>query len=457
MQNRRKLLKIMATVACMALCSSSLADDDINMLGEKILFYKPLPAPNQFHMSQAKNRWIMGGNRSGKSESNIGFDLCSYALNMHPARVTPENATIWAVANSWPLVGKLLYGEKIKDYLPAVQIKRILWHNKADEIPSEIQLWNGNRIEFKAGEQGRKAFEGRPINAIYQDEQIKSDSEGIFTEMQARLLEGPEGSPSFFAGSMTPLEPQTWLEERVFNPPETDEIFYANLNDNRKSRNGYIDDREIDLMIAQWPVEVQETRIKGHFAAFLGAVYKTFNRKTHVIKPFDIPADWVRYRVIDWGFNNPFVCLWLARDKDKTWYVYREHYEGQRSLEYHANKVKRYKEGYRCTWADHDSQDRYQFKKLGVPTIPAKKDIHLGIEAVQAALKVQANDRPRLYVFDDCKNTIREMAGYKWAEGTERKDAKDEPMQVNDHTCDCVRYGIYGVEGKFYFSESELS
>lgn len=432
-----------------------LSDYQIQMFGAKLLTYQPLPAPDAFHQSQAKNRWIMGGNRSGKSESCIGYDLCAYALCIHPWRITPENATIWAVANAWPLVGKLLWGEKIKDYLPSLQIKNILWHNRAEDIPNEIQLRNGNRIEFKAGEQGRKAFEGRPIDAIYQDEQIKSDAEGIFTEMQARLMD----RHGFFAGSMTPLIPQIWLEEKAFDPPETDEIFYANLNDNRKSRGGYIDDKEIDLMIAQWPIEVQETRIKGHFAAFLGAVYKTFNRQVHVCEPFKIPADWTRYRVTDWGFNNPHVCLWMARDKDKRWYVYNEHYEAQQTLARHASEIKRISgtERYRCHWADHDAQERHEFKSLGISTIPAKKDVHLGIEAVQAALKVQGDGRPRLQIFNTCKHTIKEMGGYKWAEGSETKDAKDEPLQLNDHTCDCVRYGIYGIEGKFYFSESDLS
>jgi phage terminase large subunit len=374
---------------------------------------------------------------------------------MHPFRKTPEKAVIWAVADSWPLVGKLLWGEKVKDYLPAEQIRRIIWHNVQLEIPQEIQLTNGNKIEFKAGEQRRKAFEGRPIDAIYQDEQINSDSEGIFTEMQARLLD----KHGFFAGSMTPIQPMPWLEERVIDLPETDEILYANLNDNRKSRDGYIDDAEIDMMIADWPVEIQETRIKGYFAAFLGAVYKTFNRQVHTCDPFKIPADWTRYRVIDWGFNNPFACLWLARDKDKCWYIYAEHYEAQQTLKHHSDRIKRIsgKERYRCTWADHDAQERHEFKSLGISTIPAKKDVHLGIEAVQAALKVQANDKPRLRIFKDCKHTIKEMGGYKWAEGSEIKDAKDEPLQLNDHTCDCVRYGIYGVEGKFYFSESDLS
>jgi hypothetical protein len=273
--------------------------------------------------------------------------------------------------------------------------------------------------------------------------------------MQARLMD----RRGFFAGSMTPLTPQPWLEEKVMYLPETDEVFYANLNDNRKSRGGYIDDKEIDLMIAQWPVEVQETRIKGHFAAFLGAVYKTFNRQVHVCDPFKIPDDWTKYRVIDWGFNNPFCCLWMARDKDKRWFVYNEHYEAQQTLARHAQEIKRIsgKERYRCTWADHDAQERYEFKQLGIPTSPAKKDVHLGIEAVQAALKVQGNGKPRVQIFKDCKHTIKEMGGYKWAEGSEIKDAKDEPLQLNDHTCDCIRYGIYGIEGKFYFSESDLS
>jgi phage terminase large subunit len=81
----------------------------------------------------------------------------------------------------------------------------------------------------------------------------------------------------------------------------------------------------------------------------------------------------------------------------------------------------------------------------------------LGIEAVQAALKVQGDGKPRLFIFKTCRNTIKEISGYKWSEGTESKDAKDEPLKVNDHTCDCIRYAIYGVEGKFYFSEGELA
>jgi len=423
--------------------------------GKSILLYKPLPTMKLFHRDKAKNRWLCGGNRSGKSEGNIGYDMCSFALGVHPYRKTPENAVIWAAANSWPLVGKLLWMEKVKSYIPVSQIQSISWHNKHDEIPAELRLVNGNRIEFKAYEQGRKAFEGRAIDSFYGDEQCKSDSEGIWREIQARLLD----KNGFSAQSMTPIIPQVWLEERISALPDIDEVFYADLNDNRKSRGGYIDDEEIDKMIAEWPEEVQETRIKGHFAAFIGAVYKTFKRSTHVIEPFDIPKEWVRYRAIDWGWNNPFACLWLARDKDRRWYVYNEYYQARETLAYHARQIKKIsgREKYLATWADHDAQDRFEFKNMGIPTIAAKKDVHLGIEAVQATLKVQGDGIPRLFIFKNCRNTIREITGYKWAEGTDTKDAKDVPLEVNDHTLDCLRYSIYGIEGHFYFSESDLS
>jgi len=362
---------------------------------------------------------------------------------------------IWAAANTWPLVGKLLWTEKIKKYLPMSQIASIVWHNKQDEIPKELRLVNGNRIEFKDYEQGRKVFEGRAIDAFYGDEQCKSDSEGIWTEIQARLLD----NNGFSAQSMTPIIHQPWLEERIKGLPDSDAVFYADLNDNRKSRGGYVDDHEIDLRISQWPEEVRETRIKGHFAAFQGAVYKLFSRDTHVIKPFDIPTDWDLYRAIDWGFNNPFVCLWLARDPDRRWYVYAEHYKAQETLAYHAERIKQVSgsDRYRITWADHDAQDRYEFEKLDIRTTPAKKDIHLGIEAVQACLKIQGDGRSRLFIFKTCPNTIREMTGYKWAEGSETRDPKDEPLKINDHCPDCVRYAIYGAEGSFYFSETDLA
>ena len=436
-----------------------LSDRQINSIGKAILLYRALPAAADFHRSLAKFRWFFGGNRSGKSEANTGFDLCSFALGVHPVRKTPRRAIVWAIAPTWDMVGAIIWREKIKGYLPENQIAAIAWHNKGRDIPEAIHLLNGTSIEFKAFEQGRVVFQGRAVDAIYADEQCEHDHVEILRELIMRLADPYDdpcdaGCRRFMAWSMTPILPQPEIEAISRDPGPRDAVFFADLNDNRRSRGGYIEDAEIDALIASWPQEVQETRIRGRFAAFLGAVYKGFRREVHVVDPLTLPEDAERFRGIDLGFNNPFVCLWLARyGPDRLWHVYAEHYQARERLAWHAERIRTIsgQERYVATWADHDAQDVFELRDLSVPSLPAKKDVRLGIELVQAKLKVQANNQPSLTISRACPNTIREMIAYRWKEGTEARDPRDEPEKQNDHCPDALRYVLYSVEGDSYF------
>ncbi len=428
----------------------SLTDRQISMIGRKLLLYRPLPEAAKFHACMSKHRWFFGGNRSGKSEANIGYDLCAFSLGVHPWRKTPRNAVVWAISPTWEMAGKILWQEKIRQYIPRRRILAIVWHNKGADIPKEIVLDNGNRIEFKAFEQGRVAFQGRDIAAIYCDEQCEHDSEAIFGELRMRLLD----SGGFLCWSATPLIAQAWLESRDRDPGPDDAVFHADLNDNRISRGGYIADSGIDALIAEWPEEVQETRIRGRFAAFLGAVYKVFRRDVHVVEPFELPADAEHYQGIDLGFNNPFVCLSAARyGPDRLWHVYAEHYQARETLAYHAERIRRQSEGHRIVarWADHDAQDVSELRDKGIDTLPAKKDVRLGIELVQSMLKVRDNGLPRLTISSRCVHTIAEMIGYRWREGSDVRDPQDEPEKHDDHCPDALRYLLYSVEGDNYF------
>ena len=410
-------------------------------MGYRLGSYKPLPAARAFHKSPAKFRLLFGGNRSGKSEANMGAEVAALALHRHNKHRLPEKAVIWACTQTWEMVGKIIWQDKLSSYIPPGEIEQIHWHNKRASIPKEVRLRNGNVIEFKAYEQGRELFQGRSVDHIACDEQMPED---IFIECQARLMDR-RGS---FSLSATPIEPQPWLEARIDAGLATDEVFYANLNDNRKSRDGYIPDAEIDAMIAQWPDEVVETRVKGRFASFYGAVYKGFDRRIHVIDHVEPPAEGTHYRAIDFGFNNPFVCLWGVRNSDTEWYIYDEHYHNQSLLKYHAEIINGRYPGrkYRATYADHDAQGRAELKDRGIATKAAKKAVNEGIEKVQQALKVQGNGRPRLVISRRCSNLIREFPGYRYPEGTNKKDPSDEPMKLNDHTLDATRYMIYSAE-----------
>lgn len=430
---------------------TGLTDRQMNLVGRRLLLYRPLPAASSFHAATAKYRWFFGGNRSGKSEANIGYDLCSFALGVHPWRVTPAGATIWAIAPTWDMAGSILWQEKIKSYLPQSRLRGVAWRNKGRDIPAILYLDNGNKIELKAFEQGRVAFQGRNIAAIYCDEQCEHDAAAIFDELRMRLVD----SGGCLAWSATPLISQEWMEARDRDPGPEDAVFHADLEDNRISRGGYIADAEIDALIASWPEEVQETRIRGHFAAFLGAVYKSFRRDVHV-RDVVLPGDARHYQGIDLGFNNPFVCIGAAKyGPDGRWHVYAEHYQARAFLAEHARHVKAMSTGRRIVarWADHDAQDVHELRGLGVETLPAKKDVRLGIELVQAKLKVQADGRPQLTIAPSCVHTIREMIAYRWREGTETRDPSDEPEKQNDHCPDALRYLLYSVDGGSYFGK----
>lgn len=418
---------------------AELSIPDIKWLGESISLYKPLQP--SYYTSMANIRWLFGGNQSSKTYTNM-MDLAMLALDIHPARKTLKGIH-WAAIESWEQVRDILWEPKLKQFIPPQHIAVIRYGQ--DQVPRKVMLKNGHIIEFKAFNQGRTLFQGREIDSAHYDEQCMTDLQGILNETQARLM----GRNGFISWSMTPIIPQPLLEERIEALPETDEAFYFDLNNNRISNGGYILDQRIDDMINEWPEEVQETRIKGRFASFYGAVYKTFSRKIHVVKPFKISEEWTKYRAYDFGFTNPFVCLWLAKDKDENWYVYREYYQAKTGINEHISALKKLSndEKYAADIADpENAEDRNELKKAGIITIAAKKDVARGIEMVQTKLKVKGNGKSSLFIFDACRNTCRELASYHYPSGSSTKNPKDLPEAKDDHCCTAIRYGIFTIE-----------
>jgi len=209
------------------------------------------------------HNYLTGGvinHNSGKTHTNM-MDLAQLVLDVHPFRFTPKGLH-WVAIESWEQVRDILWEEKLKKFIPPWHIRNISYGQ--DKVPRKVFIKNGHVIEFKAFNQGRELFQGRIIDSCHCDEQCHHDFQGILNEIQARLM----AKSGFLSWSMTPIIPQSILEERIENLPDTDEVFYADLNTNRESRGGYIPDKRIDDLISEWPEEVRATRVKGRFASF---------------------------------------------------------------------------------------------------------------------------------------------------------------------------------------------
>jgi phage terminase large subunit len=66
---------------------------------------------------------------------------------------------------------------------------------------------------------------------------------------------------------------------------------------------------------------------EGDWDAFAGMAFPTWRHDRHVCSPFEIPADWPKWRAVDWGKAKPFCAHWITREPDtRRLYWYHEVY-----------------------------------------------------------------------------------------------------------------------------------
>lgn len=252
-----------------------------------------------------------------------------------------------------------------------------------------------------------------------------------------------------------PSAPTHWLNQR------------ANRGAMRRLRSRHEDNPSVTpayLATLQRLTGVRRKRLyEGVWAAAEGMVYDAYDATIHLIDPFAIPVDWRRFRVIDFGYTNPFVCQWWAQDHDGRLFRYREIYRTQTLVSDHAAAIKRLSEGehYAATISDHDAEDRATLHALGITTIAAFKAVGVGIQAVQARLAPAGDGRPRLFVLRDALVgrderlveakkplcTEQEFDGYVWTKSADGRPIKEEPIKVDDHGMDATRYAVAYAEG----------
>ena len=192
----------------------------------------------------------------------------------------------------------------------------------------------------------------------------------------------------------------------------------------------------------------------GLWVAAEGIIWESFDQSKHVIPSFDIPDDWARYWVVDFGHTNPFVLQCWAVDPDGRLFMYREIYMTERLVEDHAKKIlsivapddKWVEPKPRRIICDHDAEDRATLRRhLGMANSPANKKVKLGLAAVEKRFRDD-----RIFFFADALvekdeklaeamkpwRTVDEFGGYVRDEGSE------DPKKEDDHGSDCVRYFV---------------
>ena len=406
-----------------------------------------------FHKCQKKNRWVFGGNRSGKTECGA-VETVYFARGNHPYRENRKNTFGWVVSLSRE-VQRDVAQAKVLHYLNPAWIADITMISGKRESPEygvidQIMVRNVfggvSVIGFKSCDQGREKFQGSSLDYVWFDEEPPKE---IYEECRMRVL---DKNGDIF-GTMTPLKGLTFIHDEIYlNSGNSPEIWCEFME---WADNPFLPEKEINALTETLSADQLESRRYGRFRANGGLVYPEFDENVHVIEQFDVPVDWYDTLSIDPGLKNPLSCHWYAVDFDGTVYVIAEHFEAEKTVEQHAEKIKKIcaalnwkKDGAGRISALIDSAANQKtlaalksvselFCEQGIVVNPnVNKDLFSGIARVKQYLK-PAVGSPRLYIFSNCVNLIRELKSYRWGEGE-----VDAPKKFDDHALDELRYYI---------------
>lgn len=401
-----------------------------------------------FHMCQKRNRWVFGGNRSGKTECGA-VEVVFLALGVHPHKKNKLTEG-WVVSLS-TRVQRDVAQKKILHYLPEYAIEKVvmlsggqgnLESGVIDFILVKSELGGLSKIGFRTCDQGREKFQGASLDYVWFDEEPPFD---IYQECRMRVLD----KKGEIFGTMTPLKGLTWVYNQIYlNENNDDEVWCEEME---WADNPYLDKEEIENMTKNMSSDEIESRRYGKFRSSTGLVYPEFDESVNVIEPFDVPKEWQDTISIDPGLHNPLSAHFYCVDFDDNVYVIAEHYEKERDVMYHAQKIKeiadkldwkRNSAGKLTALIDSAASQRTLASEKSVVELFAdngiivntrvNKDMFSGIATVKSYLK-SADGRVRLFIFKNCVNLIREIKSYWWGDG-------DNPVKKDDHALDEMRY-----------------
>jgi len=365
----------------------------------------------------------------------------STSLILRKARETMKNSTV-------PFYTSTIVGDDPRvRFMPS--------YYRWEYANGSVVIWGGMN-DAKQREAIRSIGVRGGVDFVWMEE-ANAFSEEDYNEVLLRMRGRCAGWTQIIL-TTNPDRPSHWIHRRLITGREAS-VYYSKAADNRYNPAQYL------RSLKQLTGVQYERMVLGRWVQAEGVVYDAWDPGIHVIRRFEIPNDWRRIRVIDFGFNNAFVCLWIAIDPDERMYVYREIYKTRVLVEDHARRIVKLTgaERIEATIADHDAEGRATLAKYGVRTLAAYKDILRGIDAVKARMPKDGDGRPRLFWFEDALSPedideelvkakkpysgLQEFESYRYPPKSLRSNTEKElPIDEDNHAMDCVRYGVAYVD-----------
>ena len=435
----------------------------------------PSPSPKQKLFLTDTHRYVaFGGARGGGKSWSVRVKAILLALKHSGIRICIIRRT---------------YPELIENHIKP--LKAILQCGTKDSVAKyndsrkELKFVNGSEILFKYcnAEKDLDNFQGTEYDVIFIDEATQLRQEWI--EKIDVCVRSTKAFPKRTYFTCNPGGVSHGYFKRLYidrkfeegEDPDDYSFIQSLVTDNEalmKNNPEYI------KMLQKLPPKLREAWLNGRWDVFEGAFFEEFratpepqachdagitvedalqeHRWTHVIKPFKIPDGWKIYRSYDFGFGKPFAVNWYAVDYEGIAYMILELYgctgtpnEGVKwSPEQQFREIARIErehpllKGKRVQGvADPSIWDGSR----GIAIIEEAEKQHLWFEKgindripgwmqIHERLKFDEYGHAMLYIFENCKDTIRTLPLMMYDE----HKPEDLDTDLEDHICDSLRY-----------------
>jgi hypothetical protein len=411
--------------------------------------FVPHPKEKEILDSQARNKVIVAGRRWGKTL--MASTIASACIMAGALSKGTEPTRGWVVSKNYELASKvfiLIYRSLVvKSRFKPVSKKNI-------DSNAHIEFEWGSVVEAKSADSPDSLI-GEGLDWIVFDE--AAACKAVIWEQYLRpTLTDREGIAIF----ITTPRGYNWIYD-LFKLGQSEEFPTWASWRSPSWDNPYLDKAEIAQAKKELSSIIFEQEYMASFQSNVGAVYSDFDVLSHGISKPEIDPRWRHFRSIDFGYENPFVCLWIAVNPLDQVIIYDEYYRSHVSVEQAAADILqkelehagifgiannglydgKHAVNYEFTTCDPSAASaRATLRDKGINTIAPKSDVLKGIELMRQQLKYREDGKVGLLVdIDRCPNTVKEYQDYHYPEARSI-NSNELPVKESDHAMDPGRY-----------------
>ena len=189
-------------------------------------------------------------------------------------------------------------------------------------------LPTGQKILFKGLDDSLKitsiTVEKGYLCYVWIEESFEVSEDDFYRIDESLRGEMPEGYYIQLILTLNPWDASCWIKSRFFDTPH-DNVLAMTTN---YKVNEWLSEKDLEMFEEMRKTDPERylTAGLGEWGLAEGRYFTEWDSSKHVVEPFKIPREWVKFRSMDWGQARPYAVLWWAVDFDGNLYCYRELY-----------------------------------------------------------------------------------------------------------------------------------